>query len=182
MNKKLILIIISVLAISLVSIFGIKWAKRFFQIDKCLDLGGKWNYELKRCEGLYNLDSVIITDFYWHADFDTVLNKEFITKGNMLDSTSKSPDELINILNKRKPKSKIEFIKKVGDTITIKILDDEYLTEQMGTSGANCYLAETIFTLTENGLIKFVRIEMEYGSHASPGLYARDYFKDLKIK
>jgi hypothetical protein len=52
----------------------------------------------------------------------------------------------------------------------------------MGTSGADCYLAEKIFTLTENDLIKFVRIEMNYGSHASPGLYNRDNFKDIKIK
>ncbi len=56
------------------------------------------------------------------------------------------------------------------------------ITEEMGTSGADCYLAETIFTLTENDLIKFVRIEMNYGSHASPGLYNRDNFKDIKIK
>jgi hypothetical protein len=182
MNKKLFIIIISVLVISLISIFGIKWAIRFFQIDKCLDKGGKWNYELNRCEGCYDLDSVIITNFYWHTDFDTVLNKEYITKGNMLDLISKSPYELINILNKRKSKCKIEYIKMAGDTITIRILDDEYLTEQMGTSGAECYLAETIFTLTENDFLKFVRIEMEYGSHASPGLYNRDNFKDLKNK
>lgn len=24
----------------------------FFQIDTCLDRGGKWNYEIKRCEGI----------------------------------------------------------------------------------------------------------------------------------
>jgi hypothetical protein len=179
MNKKLFVIIISVLGISLISIYGIKWAKRFFQIDTCLDRGGKWNYELNKCEGCYNFDSMIITDFYWHTDFDTVLNKEYIVKGKMLDSISKSPDELINILNRRKSKCKIEYIKMSGDTIKIKILDDEYLTEQMGTSGADCYLAETIFTLTENDLIKYVRIEMNEGSHASPGLYNRNDFNDL---
>lgn len=182
MNKKLIIIIISVLGFSLVLILGIKWTKRFFQIDKCLDSGGKWNYELNRCEGAYNLDSVKISDFYWYSDFDTILNKEYLTKGKMLDSTSKSPYELINILNRRKPKCKIEYIRIVGDTITVKILDDEYLSEQMGTSGAYCYLAEAVFTLTEIHSIKYVRIEMEAGSHASPGLYARKVFTDLKIK
>ena len=182
MNKKYFIIIISVIGISLISVIGIKWINRFFQIDKCLDMGGKWDYEKNKCMGCYNLDSVAITDFYWHTYFDTILNKDYIIRGKMLDSISRSPDELINILNRRKSKCKIEYLKFSNDTLIIKILDDEYLTEQMGTSGAECYLAETIFTLTENDLIKFVRIEMDFGSHASPGLYTRDNFKDIKIK
>jgi hypothetical protein len=182
MNKKYFIITISLIGISLISVIGIKWIKHSIQIDKCLDKGGKWNYELNRCEGYYNLDSVKIIDYFWHTDFDTVLNRDYILRGKMLDSISRSPDDLINILNRRESKCKIEFIKMAGDSINIRILDDEYLTEQMGSSGAECYLAETIFTLTENESIKIVRIEMEYGSHASPGLYTRDNFKDIIIK
>lgn len=95
----------------------------------------------------------------------------------MLDSIAKSPSELIEILNLRPSKCKIDYVDITGDTIIIKILDDEYLTEQMGTSGADCFMSETIFTLTESDLIKFVRFEMDYGSHASPGLYSRKDFK-----
>jgi hypothetical protein len=182
MNKKLLVITISLIGIGFISTIGIRWANRFFKIDKCLDSGGSWNYELKRCEGSYNLDLVKITDFYWHTDFDTTLNREYILRGKLLDSIPRNPDELINILNRRKSNCKIEFLKMTGDSISIRILDDEYLTEQMGSSGAMCYLAETVFTLTENDLIKFVRIEMDYGSHASPGLYTRDNFKDMIIK
>jgi len=112
-----------------------------------------------------------------NSDFDTITNHEYLKRGLMLDSISKSPNELIEILNLRPTKCKIDYIDIIRDTIKIKILDDEYLTEQMGTSGADCYMAETIFTLTENDLIKFVRFEMDYGSHASPGLYSRKDYK-----
>lgn len=169
--------------IVLILILGARWTIHFLQIDSCLDKGGKWNYDLQKCECVYNLDSILITDFYWDSDFDKISNREYLIRGKMLDSISKSPNELIEILNKRTPKCKIEYIDITGDTIKIMILDDEYLTEQMGTSGADCYMAETVFTLTENDLIKYVRIEMDYGSHASPGLYSRnDYEKMIKNK
>lgn len=182
MNKKYLLITVLIIGICLISAIGIKLIYRFFQIDKCLDLGGRWNYEQNKCEGSYYLDIVKITDYYWHTDFDTTLNRDFIIRGKMLDSIPRYPSELISILNMRKSNCKIEYIKVTGDSISIRILDDEYLTEQMGSSGAMCFLAETVFTLTENDLIKFVRIEMDYGSHASPGLYTRDNFKDMIIK
>jgi hypothetical protein len=27
------------------------WVRREFQIDKCLDHGGAWNYDMQQCEG-----------------------------------------------------------------------------------------------------------------------------------
>jgi hypothetical protein len=72
-----------------------------------------------------------------------------------------------------------EYIDIISDTIIIQIINDGFLTEKMGTTGAYCYLGETVFTLTENDLIKFVKIEMDSGSHASPGIYNRNDFKDL---
>lgn len=183
MKKRLIKITIwcvSIIGITVILIFGAKWIIKFNRIDSCLDKGGKWNYELKRCE-CYTIDTSHITNYYWDSDFDTITNREFLVRGLMLDSISKSPNELIEILNLRPSKCKIDYVNITGDTIIIKILDDEYLTEQMGTSGADCFMAETIFTLTENDLIKFVRFEMDYGSHASPGLYCRkDYERMIK--
>lgn len=174
--------IVFIIGIVIILIFGAIWIKRFFQIDSCLDCGGKWNYELNKCEKYYNLDSLEFSDLYWYADFDSLSNREFLTKGKMLDSLSQSPNELISILNRRQAKCKIEYIDILCDTIIIRILDDEYLTEQMGTTGADCFMAETIYTLTENDLIKFVRFEMDFGSHASPGLYSRNDYKDMMKK
>jgi len=176
------IIIVLIIGIVIILIFGINWTKRFFQIDSCLDRGGRWNYELNECEEYYDFDSESITKFYWHSEFDTVKNHEFLNKGKLLDSIGQTPVELIEILNRRKSLSKIELIDFSKDTIRIRILNDEYITEQMGSSGAYCYLGETVFTLTENNLIGFVRIEMNYGSHASPGIYSRIDFKELMKK
>ena len=176
-RKLIIILLITGIIISL--IFGIKWINRFFQIDSCLDSGGRWNYELNECEEYYDIKNENLSKFYWQSDYDTVKNKEILIKGKLINSLSKSPNELIEILNKRNPKPKIEYIGILSDTIQIRILNDEYLTEQMGTTGAYCYLGETVCTLTENELIKYVRIELDSGSHASPGVYNRNDFKDL---
>ena len=146
------------------------------KVDSCLDQGGRWNYDLKKCDCLFTIDQTRIADYYWTSVPDTLLNREFLKRGKMLDSLSRLPDELIRILNMRQSKCKIQYVGITGDTLKIKILDDEYLTEQMGTDGADCYMAETIYTLTENDLFHFVRFQMDYGSHASPGIYSRkDY-------
>ena len=176
---KKYLYILGILILGTVLIFGFIYTKRFFQIDSCLDCGGKWDYELNKCEKYYDPDSVEISKLYWHSEFDKELNTEYLEKGEILDLLSKSPNELIEILNRRPAKCKVEYQDLVGDTLTIRVINDEVLTEQMGTTGADCYMAETIYTLTENDLIKYIRFEMDFGSHASPGLYCRNDYKEM---
>lgn len=177
MNKKTIVFLI--IGVSIALIFTTLWIKRFLEIDSCLDRSGRWNYELNKCEEYYKINSENLADFYWKSDYDSVNNKEFITKGRLINSLGCSPDELIKILNKRNSPPKIKYIDIKSDTIKIQIINDQFLSEQMGTVGAYCYLGETVFTLTESELIKFVKIEMDFGSHASPGVYSRSDFKDL---
>lgn len=178
MKKKSIIIIFLSLAIIIALVYGFEWIKNFIKIDECLDKGGRWNYELGECEYV-EINSKNLTDFYWHVKYDTIMNNEFLVKGSMIDSVGISPNSFVQILNQRETICKIEIEDIAGDTIRIKIIDDEYLSEKMGTTGAYCYIAETVFTLTENNLIEFVRIEMNYGSHASPGIYDRNDFTDL---
>jgi hypothetical protein len=178
LNKKLILILLTIGVIILL-IFGAKWIRRFLQIDSCLERGGRWNYELNECEEYYNINKENLSDFYWKSEYDTVQNREILIKGRLVDSLGQSPNELIEILNKRNQQPKIEYIDIISDTIKIQIINDEFLTEQMGTTGAYFYLGETVFTLTESDLIRFVKIEMDSGTHASPGIYDRNDFKDL---
>ena len=178
MNKKLIVILLTV-CIIIALIFGAKWIQQFLQVDSCLDRGGRWNYELNECEEYYDINKENLSYFYWKSDYDTVNNREILIKGRLVDSLGQSPNELVEILNKRNQQPKIEYIDIISDTIKIKIINDEFLIEKMGTTGAYCYLGETVFTLTENDLIRFVEIEMESGSHASLGIYNRNDFKDL---
>jgi len=180
LKKTHLIIIISALGLIAITIFGITRIIKFYRIDSFPDRGD--NYDNNKSEDIYFIDSLILTDIYWHIEYDTILNREYLVKGNLLDSLSQSPAELIDILNRRESKCKIEYIDIIEDTIAIRITDDQYLSEQMGSTGAYYYLAETVYTLTEAVLIKFVRIEMEYGSHAGPGLYSRNDFRDLIIK
>jgi hypothetical protein len=43
-GKKIIVVIIFVILFSI----GL-WLKRFIEIDKCIDLGGRWDYETGEC-------------------------------------------------------------------------------------------------------------------------------------
>lgn len=179
MKKQTIIRIGLTIIIAAVTIFGVTKIKRSLQIDRCLDGGGRWNYETNRCEGLYEINSENLTQFYWSVDYDSISNKEFLVKGTLVDSIGQSINELIGILNKRNTEPKIKFVNLTNDTLKIKIENDEFLTERMGSTGAECFLGETVFTLTEIKTIKYVNIEMNYGSHASPGVYSRINFKDL---
>jgi hypothetical protein len=49
MKRKIIKGIILAL-LALVIVIGFFKIKRFFEIDKCLDAGGRWNYETNQCE------------------------------------------------------------------------------------------------------------------------------------
>ena len=182
MSKRKILIVISILLIALLAIFGISKMIRHFQKEACIKKGGTWNSELNKCETA-SIDSIALQlEYYWHIAYDSLNNREYLEKGRMLDSITPTVENLIEILNKRRPECKIEYVDLRKDTLHVRILKDEILTEQMGSTGAFCFLGETVYTLTENDSIRYVMIDMEEGSHARPGIYVRDGFKELEKK
>lgn len=62
------------------------------------------------------------------------------------------------------------------DTLMLRIPKSDYFTNQIGSSGAAQYLAQAIINLTSVPGIKFVKIDFEMGSHASPGVWSRANF------
>jgi hypothetical protein len=78
------------------------------------------------------------------------------------------------------PTIKLEYIKSSGDTIFIRIPDANYLTQQMGSSGAEAYLAELVYDCTEIPGIRLVNLDFEEGDHAQPGTYKREDFNTAK--
>lgn len=84
---------------------------------------------------------------------------------------------LIDIINSNySGKVNIDFVKVSNDTIFIEIIDSECLTQKMGTTGADEFMIITTFTLTELNNINLVNYKFEFGDHATPGTYTRDYF------
>lgn len=87
--------------------------------------------------------------------------------------------KLISTINaKYRDKVKLDYLKISNDTIYVKIDNSVYLTQQMGTTGADEYMITATFTLTELPNIKYVNFDFELGDHASPGTYYRMYYLD----
>ncbi|MBN2433523.1 MAG: hypothetical protein JXQ27_18795 [Acidobacteria bacterium] len=73
---------------------------------------------------------------------------------------------------------KIRLLAVKGDVIHVEVINGEYLTQRMGSSGANELLAIATFTLTEYDHARFVHFHFEEGDQAIPGLYSRADFLD----
>lgn len=182
MSKRKLFIILFVLVIILAAIYGTGKLIRHFQKEACIKKGGTWNAELNKCESADSLSSASLKDYYWSTAYDSIQNKEYLQKGKLMDAINPTVDELIEILNKRPFECSIEYIGQRNDTLDIRILNDEFLTERMGSTGAFTVLGETVYTLTENDSVTFVNMEMNEGSHAGPGTYHRSDFKALVKK
>ena len=91
-----------------------------------------------------------------------------------------SSSQLIDLLNQNYPDIHLDFVKVSHDTIYIRIPESNKLTNGIGDTGAENYLASATFTLTELKNVKFVNINMKAGDHAEPGVYSRDDFKNLR--
>lgn len=81
-------------------------------------------------------------------------------------------------LREESPKVRLQKVDR--QTADIEIENDQLLSENMGSSGAQGYLASVTFTLTENPGIKSVNIIFSAGEHAMPGKYNRSSFAGFK--
>ena len=97
---------------------------------------------------------------------------------NKIDTLSSV--QLVSLLNQNFPDIHLDFVKVSHDTVYVKIPDSKKLTQEIGDTGADDYLAATTYTLTESKNIKFVNIAMKAGDHAEPGVYSRGDFKGLR--
>ncbi|MGL4364078.1 MAG: hypothetical protein ACRCSB_02610 [Bacteroidales bacterium] len=118
------------------------------------------------------------TLLYWHTIYDTILREERLACDTLLD-IDLSPINVINQLNKRDIDCKIEYQGLLGDTLIVKFTNDELLTEQMGTTGAYCFLAETFCTLMSIKTLRCVNFAISPGSHAGPVVNCRGDYQDL---
>lgn len=107
-------------------------------------------------------------------------NKEKLKAPDSVQLKTYSYSQLIDLLNGNYPDIQMDFDKISNDTIYVKIPNSLRLTNQIGDTGAENFLASATFTLTEMPNIHFVNIIMKAGDHAEPGVYSRDDFKNLR--
>ena len=100
-----------------------------------------------------------------------------------LNKSEKDPETFRTAENKEPtdpPKLKLRDIKE--QVVNVEVINGEYLTQSMGSTGAEEFIAVATFTLTEYDNIKFVNFIFEEGDHAAPGIYSREHFlKNWKV-
>ncbi len=135
-------------------------------------------------------------DYIWHVEVDPSAKTETLVRGGKIDAIRSDEKRLVVALNGttkypeafrtkagREPNAppKVKLLSVKDQIASVEIINAEYLTKRMGSSGAQAYLASVTFTLTENPQIKKVKFIFEGGDHAMPGTYTRQDFKNYKI-
>jgi hypothetical protein len=141
--------------------------------------------------------TVLNRDHTWYVEYDTGTGKDLLVRGSKLKSLKGDINKMIIALNKttfeaeatnaQKESVPLEpprmRLQSVAEGIAhIEIINAEYLTQRMGTSGAQNYLAATTYSLTEAAGIRGVDFIFPVGDHAAPGVYTRESFKDYVVK
>lgn len=113
----------------------------------------------------------------WQVDDEKSLK---LQKPKVSGIDTMSPENLIRLINSNYDSIHLEYIKTSHDTIYVHIPRSEMLTERIGSTGAEMYMASTTYSLTDLKGIKYVNYDFEEGDHASPGVFSKDDFKRLR--
>lgn len=115
------------------------------------------------------------THYFWSSNFEPKKGMAMI-RNRPIPADSLTAENIIQTLNEIYPEIKLSVTKVSNDSIFIKINNSKYLTNQSGSSGAEAYLAEVTYNLTELKGISFVHFNFKEGDHAEPGTYSRTDF------
>jgi hypothetical protein len=68
---------------------------------------------------------------------------------------------------------KLKLIKISSDTVYLEVINSYYLTQSMGSAGAEEYITKSGIFLLEIDGINFVDFNFEMGDHAYPGTFSK---------
>lgn len=126
-----------------------------------------------------SIQTIINNSLIWKVEQGTE-GQEKLTKPKNIIPDTLSSATLVQMLNDNFPDIKLVLIKVSRDTVYVKIPESTRLTDQIGDTGAENYLASVTFTLTETKNIKFINFNFKDGEHAEPGVFSRESFKNLR--
>lgn len=123
---------------------------------------------------------------------------DFLVRGTKIDLIKQDIEKLIFAVNRsgkdpahfQSPAEggplappKLKFLDLQEGVVTVAVINGEYLTQRMGTTGAHAFMAKATFTLTEHEDVDAVNFVFREGDHAIPGIYRRDMFRKYwKVK
>lgn len=113
----------------------------------------------------------------WTAVYDPETQQLELKHNDASDAGNLTIQDMIDAINLKYPETKLYKTSQQNDTLSVTINDASFLTQQSGTTGAEAYLAEATFALTELQGIKAVNFHFQEGDHAVPKTYTRESFK-----
>jgi hypothetical protein len=120
-------------------------------------------------------------DHTWYVEYDAGTGKDMLVRGSKIKAVR---DDITNVQKEGvpidPPRLRLQSVE--AGMAHVEIINAEYLTQRMGTSGAQNYLAATTYSLTEAAGIRGVVFIFPEGDHAAPGAYTRENFKDYAVK
>ncbi len=124
-----------------------------------------------------NLDSEKTLVLPWMVQIDESTHAMEIRRDPAADMANLQPADIVDALNIKYPEIKLKWGKLQGNKAFVSIVDATYLTQQFGSEGAQAYLAEATYSLTELEGIAAVEFSFKEGDHARPGVYTREDFE-----
>jgi uncharacterized lipoprotein NlpE involved in copper resistance len=116
--------------------------------------------------------------YFWSTRVDQK-NGLVMERSLPLDEASISMMGMIDTMNIIYPEILVKFVKTSNDTAFVRIPKSNYLTANIGSAGAEGYMAELVYNITEVKGINYVQVNFKPGDHAEPGTYARTDFIDV---
>lgn len=114
--------------------------------------------------------------YFWQSSFEGKPSRMVMKKVRPLNTDSLTQENMVREINELYADIKINFIKTAHDTIFVRINKGDLLANQMGSGGAETYMAEVTYNLTEVPGINYVCFIFRQGNHATPGIYSRTDF------
>ena len=123
-----------------------------------------------------NMDNEKTLVVPWNVQINDSTHAIEIRRDPAADMANLQPLDIVDALNIKYPDIKMSWNKQEGNTAFVTIADAAYLTQQTGSEGAQAYLAEATYSLTEFKGITAVDFSFNEGDHAQPGVYTRADF------
>ena len=123
---------------------------------------------------------IINNKLFWSVQANAQNEKRELKKPSTVAINTFAPQQLVDSLNNIFADMQLIY-KKIGhDTLYISMPKSTRLTNNIGDTGAENYLATVVYNLTELPGIKYVNLDIAPGNHAEPGVYSRDDFKKMQ--